>query len=205
MRNEDERFPLSFQFAQNLEQVVDLVVGQGRGRLVQDEKLRVHIQGAADFQKLLFAGFEVGDHGGGVNVHAQILEELPGARDLLLLAQQAEFVGQLPAEKDVVRHAQVVDDVELLVDKSDARRLHLLDGGGGIGLAHESDRAGVRRDDAGEDVHEGGFARAVFAQQRVDLALLHGEPDVPEGLGAAEGLGHMLHFKDRHAKTPCLV
>ena len=127
--------------------MVDLVVGQGRGGLVQNEEFRVHIEGAADFQQLL-AGFQPGHHGGGVDVHTQVVKKLPGPGHLLPLAQQAEL-GQLPAQKDVVCHRQVVDYIQLLVDKGDARRLHLLDGGGGVTFAVEGDGAGVGRDYAG--------------------------------------------------------
>lgn len=128
--------------------MVDLVVGQGRGGLVQNEEFRVHIEGAAYLQQLLLAGFQLGDHSGGVDVHTQVVKELPGPGHLLPLAQQAEL-GQLPAQEDVVRHRQVVDYIQLLVDKGDARRLHLLDGGGGVALAVEGDGAGVGRDYAG--------------------------------------------------------
>ena len=177
--------------------MVDLVVGQGRGGLVQDQQLRVGIQGAADLQKLLFAGFQFADHGGGIDVYAQVFKELPGAGHLLLIPQQAES-GQLAAEKDVVRHRQVVDHVQFLVDKGDAGGLHLVDGGCRVVLAAEGNASLIGGDDAGENVHQGRFSRAILAQQRVDLALLHRQVDVGQGLGAAECLGNMIHFKDVH-------
>ena len=59
VRDEDKRFPLCFQFTKNAEKVVDFIVGKSRGWLVKDQELRVHIEGAANFQELFFTGFEL--------------------------------------------------------------------------------------------------------------------------------------------------
>ena len=177
--------------------MVDLIVGQGRGGLVQDQELCVGIQGAADLQQLLFAGFQLADHGIGINVHAQLLEKLLGLCQLLLIVQQAE-PGQFAAEEDIVRHRQIVYHIQLLMDKGDACGLHLVDGGRRIAFAAKDDLARISRDNAGEDVHQGGFSRAVFAQQSVDLALAHRQVDIGKRPAAAERLGHVIHFKDVH-------
>ena len=178
--------------------MVDFIVGQSRRRLIENQELGVHIKGAADLQELFFAGFELRDHDGGIHIHTQVFKELPGAGDLFFLPKQAQRTLQLAAEKDVVGNGQIVDDIQFLVDKRDSGLLHLGDGRGRIIPAEKTDGTGVRRDDAGQNVHQGGFPGAVFTEKGVDFAFFHRKVDVRQGLGSAKGLGHMVHFKDRH-------
>ena len=92
------------------------------------------------------------------------------------------------AEDDVLGHGKRRDQHEVLVDHPDAKangieRTMQVDG-----LAVEEDLAGIRSQKAVHDVHQGGFAGAVFAQQRVDLApadvQVHAviRPQLSEGL-----------------------
>ena len=46
----------------------------------------------------------------------------------------------------------------------------------------------------GQDIHGGGFARAVGAEQAVDTAVLHGKADVVHRCVGAVSLCQMLHF-----------
>ena len=50
-----------------------------------------------------------------------------------------------------------------------------------------------------EDLHQRAFARAIFAQQGVDLAGLDGQIDLVVGQNAGEAFGDFAHFKQwRH-------
>ena len=82
--------------------------------------------------------------------------------------------------------------------EGDASRLHLRNRGGGVFFSKEGNHARVGGDDAGQDVHQRGFAGAVFAKQGMDLALFHGEMNVIKDLVRTKGLGNVFHFKDRH-------
>ena len=62
-------------------------------------------------------------------------------------------------------------------------------------LAVEQDLALVRLGQPEQDVHQRGLARAVLAEQRVDLARLHGEVDVVVGHEAAVALRDPLEFQ----------
>ena len=76
---------------------------------------------------------------------------------------------------------------------------------GRIGLAVERDRAGIGLVDAREDLDEGRFAGAVFAEQRDDLAAREFEADALEGLRAAERLDDGVETQraaGRHRRTP---
>ena len=54
-------------------------------------------------------------------------------------------------------------------------------------LAVQRERAARRAVDAREDLREGRFARAVLAEQRVDLAAHQVEVDIAQHLDAREG------------------
>ena len=50
---------------------------------------------------------------------------------------------------------------------------------------------------AGDDLDQGGFARAVFADEGVDFAGAEVEGDALERLDAGEGLGNGCELKER--------
>src|SRR5262249_21734731 len=68
--------------------------------------------------------------------------------------------------------------------------------------AVHDDLATVRLQKAVEDVHQGGLACAVLAQQRMDLAGLDGEVDVIVGDQTTEALGDAAQFESQ--RTPPL-
>ena len=178
MRDKNEGFALLFQPAEDTEQVVDFIVGEGCGRLIQNQKLGVCIKGTANFKKLLFTGLQLRDHGGGIHIHTEVFKQLPGPLELLFLVNQAELRFDFAAEKNIVRDGQIVDDIQLLVDECDAGRLHLLDCGAGILFSKEGDGAFIRRYDACQDVHQGAFSCSVFSEKCMDFALFNGKMNI---------------------------
>jgi hypothetical protein len=50
--------------------------------------------------------------------------------------------------------------------------------------------------DTGEDFNEGGFAGAVFAHERVNLARTEGELDAAQHLHAAKCFADLAHFEE---------
>ena len=62
-------------------------------------------------------------------------------------------------------------------------------------LALEPEGAGVRRVDAGDDLHQRRLAGAVLAHQRVDVAALEAERDVVERQHAGKGLADVLDLE----------
>ena len=63
-------------------------------------------------------------------------------------------------------------------------------------LAVEDDSALVSLVDAAEDLDQGRFAGAVFADDGVDLPRPHGDGDLPQGMGAAERLGDITQLEE---------
>jgi hypothetical protein len=90
------------------------------------------------------------------------------------------------AEEEVLGDAHLGDEVQLLIDHGDAGG----EGVGGVvkraGLSVEGEGAAGRRVGAAEDFKERGFARAIFAHERVDRAGADFKRDVVERLDARE-------------------
>jgi len=79
---------------------------------------------------------------------------------------QPQSVDRLASQKNICRHVQIIQDIQLLVDETDAEPhgvLHVTDGDG---LAIQLDFTGIRLIHAAQDFHQGGFARAVLAAER---------------------------------------
>ena len=68
--------------------------------------------------------------------------------------------------KTLAADVEIVEEVELLMDEGDARRHGVGDGERGVLDAVDADRAGARRDDAAQDLHQRRLAGAVLADQR---------------------------------------
>ena len=105
-------------------------------------------------------------------------------------------LGRLGAEDDVLRDGEGLDQHEVLVHHADAG----VDGVAGIVhldlLAVDQDVAGGGLEQAVELVHQRRFARAVFTQDRVDLAFVDREIDPVVGDKIAEFLDDVAHFND---------
>ena len=105
-------------------------------------------------------------------------------------ADEAE-PARLVAEEHVLRHRQVVDQVEFLVDGGDAGLHRGLRVGEADRLAEPLDLPGVGLVRAGEHLDQRGLAGAVLAEQAVHLAGPHLQLHAVERAYAGEGLHHV--------------
>src|SRR5579859_2475582 len=60
---------------------------------------------------------------------------------------------------------------------------------------------GIALDDSGDDLHQSGFARAVFAQQQMHFAGLNGEAAIAEGRDAAISFLDVVEFQEHRKAT----
>ena len=79
----------------------------------------------------------------------------------------------LHAAHDVLPGGEGLHQLEVLVDHADTLVHGVLGGPDGDGLAVHADLTGVRRVQAGENVHQGAFAGAVFTENGMDLTGEH--------------------------------
>ena len=195
VRNEDDRIATLPQPVEHVVELVDLLRGQQRGRLVQDQRLPALIQRAQNLHPLLHPDREGADDRIGINVKPILIGELgdplPGR---LAVEHDPRSFGP---ENDVLGHGEAGDEHEVLVD-------HRQPGEHGIARALEPHRLTVDPDlalvrvvEPEQDVHQGRFAGAVLAQQRVDLAATNGELDAVVGDDSGESLDDPPHLDRR--------
>ena len=108
---------------------------------------------------------------------------------------------RLAVDEHVLRDRAVGQQVELLVDDRDARRLRLDGVGEADLLAVDQDLAPVLVVHAGQHLHQRRLAGAVLPDDRVDLARLAVQPDPVEHLDAEEALADVAHLEQRRHQT----
>src|SRR5690606_32419648 len=86
---------------------------------------------------------------------------------------------------------------DFLIDRADAERLRFRDGCGRNRLALKHDRTVETVIGAGQYLDERGFARAVFAEQRVNFPTVEREIDMIERGHAQKGFRDRAGFKKR--------
>ena len=180
------------QIADDLEQLLDLRLGQcGRG-LVEDDDLGLVGDGLGDLAHLLLADGQVAHLLGGIDLDAQLLEELLGLLVHLRVVNDATL-HEFAADEDVLRNGQVVHHVQLLVNDDDARLLSLLGTMEFDFLAFIGDGSRILGVDAREHLHQRGLAGAVLAHQRMHFALANLQIDVIQRVHAREGFVNPFH------------
>ena len=164
------------QAAQGDKQALDSLRCQHGCRLVQNQQAGFAQQCAHDFNPLPLANAQRVHRPSRVQLHAV---SLGGLSDALSHLGQAELFVQ--AKPDIFSHRQGVEQAEMLKHHADAQRPRLLGVANQHGLAIHCHAARVRLDRAVNNLHQGRFARTVFAQHRMNLTGLYLQRDVLVG------------------------
>ena len=176
----------------DVEEPLDLEVGEHGGRLVEDDEVRAAEEHLHDLDALLHADGHVADLLVEVDLHAVALHDLLDRLAVVGQLEQRRVMALVP-QNDVLEARHVLDEHEVLVHHADA----VLDGDAGTGdvhlLAMHEDLSLSRLVQADEDVHERGLAGAVLAQERMDLAFPYGQVNVLVGIERAEALADVFH------------
>ncbi|MPM51890.1 hypothetical protein SDC9_98641 [bioreactor metagenome] len=113
---------------------------------------------------------------------------------LLLLADQ-RITLWAQAQQDVLQRRHRRNQHKVLMHHADAQGDGLAGSGDLHRLALPDDLPLLRMVQPIENVHQGGFSRAVFSQQSMDLPRRNGEIDVIHRPQAREVLHHTPHFQ----------
>ena len=181
------------------EEALDVAALQGAGRLVHEDEAGVAGQRAADLDDLSIREREIAGRLSGIDLaSAELCQERRRTADEPLPSHPRRRAFR--AEEDVLRHGEVRADGKLLVDVRDPPVSRVGGAFRRVRLAGQSHAAGVRFDEAGEDVQQGALARAVLANEGMHLARVDGEIDSRERGGGAESLldavqGDEAHFR----------
>ena len=188
MRHEDDRHPLVAQGPQHVEHHPHLGRVQAGGGFVQDQHLAGNTHRARDGHDLLDG------HGIAAQVAVHIDVQAIAGQRLARLGAHGASVGQpeparFMAEHQVLRDRQVGQQVHLLIDGTDTQLLGLQGRTGVDRGAVQDDRAPVPAIGAGQALDQRGLARAVLAQQGVDLARRDVQVDIVQRARAGKQLG----------------
>ena len=167
---------------------------QHGGGLVQDDDFGVAVKGLEDFHLLLGADGEVFHLFRHVNVEVVLVRQLLRPTHCLLHVDK-RGLPRFRAQDDVLGHRKGRDQHKVLVHHADA----IFNGIHGTLevdlLALIVDFAGGLLLDGKDDLHQGGFARAVFADDGVNLTLFQLNVDVLVGYcSVGIDLGNVFKF-----------
>src|SRR5829696_3491891 len=205
----DHADPLLAQLPDHVEERLHLPRLQRRGRLVHDDRPRVHRDGPGDRDHLLNTEAEGAQVSGDVRANAVAFQDLGRVPVHAGLIDQAQRAAGLAPEEHVLGYAEERDQVDLLVYGADARRLRLARFGESDLFAVEEDLALVGPVHSGDDLDQSRFPSTVFADQGVYLPRPQLERNIVEGQYAGEPFRHPAHLKHRgmllHRTGPPLV
>ena len=105
------------------------------------------------------------------------------------------------ADDRVVEHGQLRERFDQLEGTGDARRADPVRRQTADRAPAEADLAVVRSMDAGDQVEEGGLARAVRSDERADRVALDGKGGARDRAQAAKRLAHVLDLEQRHVRA----
>ena len=197
---------------QHGEELVGLLGSQHGGGLVQDQHLRTPVEGLQDLHTLLQAHAQLAHHIRRIHIQAvfpaQLRHRLIGGLQIIQHTQLLRF----PAQNDVLGHGEAGNQHEMLVDHAHTQGDGMLGVVLGDGFSLDDHLAPGGGEDSVENVHQGGFSRAVFAHQGKDLALADGKihiligPDTGEFHGDIAKLYNGIHsISSNRLKAPAHI
>ena len=153
------------------------------------EDARLERQRLGDLDELLVGHRQAADRRADIDLDGELLEQRLGRPARGAPVEHAEPAGRRVPDEHVLGDGQVREEARLLVDDGDPERAGLRRTVDRDRLPVEEDRPAVGLMDAGEDLDQRALARAVLADEGVDLARDEVERDVVERLGRRESLG----------------
>ncbi|MCY1434300.1 hypothetical protein D9M71_503580 [compost metagenome] len=190
------------RLADQLDHPLDVFVAHALGRLVEQHHLRVQGQGGGQLQGALAAVGQFDGLARGEALQVDFFQQLHGA-----LVEPVEAAGRLPevergAQRTLQGHAHVLQHAHVAEHGGYLERAHQALAGDLVGRQRADGLALVQhfaaggRQEAGQQIEEGGFAGAIGADQGMDMPLLHLEIDRVHGGEAIELLGQTPGFED---------
>ncbi len=158
------------------EQLIGLLRREHRRRLVEDEKLRILHQRAHDLDALPLADRQPPDLALGIERQA-----VDPRGFLKPLGDGGEGIGRRQAERDILGDGEILEQREMLEHHADAERARLGRTGQHDLLSHPAQFTAARLDQAVHHLHQGRFAGAILAEERVDFGREQIEVDAVVG------------------------
>jgi hypothetical protein len=178
---------LGADIGDDLQERFGFVRRQRRCRLVEDDDAVRHQQHPGDLHQLALRDRKARHDRLGIDIGAEIADRLCGARVHRTVVQR-DALSNLASKIDVLRHRQIRCEKDLLMHQHDAVLFRIDRPRKADDLSVDRKFAVCRLMVAGKDLHQGGFAGAVLADDRVNLSGTHGQRNILEDFDNAERL-----------------
>jgi len=146
--------------------------GEGSGRFIENEDAGACADGAGNLDELLLGHGELADFKVWIDVGTNAFEKFGGACVAITPANCASGGRFFERECDILRDGKIRKECGLLVDGGDPVSVGECGSQARDFFAVDFDGAGVGLMSAGDNLDERGFARAIFAEERMDFAHL---------------------------------
>src|SRR5208337_2483780 len=197
-RRKDDADVVGAKASERFEQSLDVRLRQRRGWFVENNNVRLDRQCPADGDKRALGGRKRGNRRVGVEIAAHDRKRfgrgVPDASPRYETSPRARIAG---LNGDVFGDGHPFDEAEILMNERDGQRIRprtrWLSGefyGACIGLV-----------DPRQDLDECGFAGAILAEQRVNLAAPDVKVDMIESKRRGEALDEAAHNEERRGPT----
>ncbi len=116
----DDALALGLERPDDLEQMLDLALGQRGSRLVHDENVGIVGDRLGDLDHLAIGDGKVADLRLRIERNVELLEQRLGPATHLVMLDETEGIQRLAADPDIFGHRHEVHQVEFLMDHGDA-------------------------------------------------------------------------------------
>ena len=177
------------------EQVFHFLLGQRGGRFIKDDDLGIVGNRLGNLHHLTLGNRKGAHDAVGVHVDLQFLEDLHGVLIHLVLIHHDAALEGVTAQPEVVHNTALEGLVQLLMHHGHAIFQCFLAVFKVDLTAFQLDGALVLGVDSEQAFHQGGFACAVFAHQRMDRSPADRERDMVQRLHARERFTDVCHLQ----------
>ena len=199
VRNKKDAYALRLQLVHHAEELLYLIVVQRGGGLVQNQYPAVHVHGSGNGDHLLDGDGIIFQCIGHIHLDLQTVHQLLGLPVHGLPVHRMELRLGCPADEQVLCHAQVGTEVDLLIYRCDTDVLGIH---GGVVMdislhAVHIHLALVTLIDACQTFDNGGLSCTVFSHQCMNFSLTERQLGMIQCLYTRKGLCDISHF-DQH-------
>jgi hypothetical protein len=197
--DKDNRHAAALEDADAIEQAPGLLAGQRRGGLVENEEARILGKRASDYDELLSGKVERRHQGTRIDIEAEIGQRFARAPKALGNIDYAAS-GRLVVEQDVFGDSEIGNHIDLLWHERDSGLFRFGDTSGLVVPSTDGDRPliAASRMEAGEDLYQRRFTRAVVANESHDLARGDRQAHIVERHDTREVLGELARNEKRY-------
>ena len=187
----------------NLEQPLAFAMRQRCRRFIKDQNPSLEVKGFGNLDKLPFTLAQSAGKCRRCLMQIDQFQQFTGATTDSRAVNQRNHRQQLRefSDKDVFLDAEVVKQIEFLMYEGHSGRSGIARIGGGVVFSRKFHLAAGGAVYAPQDVHAGGLARAIFADESQHVVVVELETDSVQNLDGAEAFSNVTELENGHGCT----